>query len=137
MGLQLLDFDCSEDTEGVVCWDALAAPQPQHHSALLQEVSAVLAWAYRFDAQGPGPLEDGAHWDYDLQASLHAPGQIPHSVPIAFDPSTGQAQLTAGAWQAKVVSAAAPHTPWRLTLGLSLSGTPAFAQAFRAQWQAP
>lgn len=132
MALHLLDFDVNEDAEGVVCWDALAAPAPQHHSALLQEVSAVLAWAYQFDAQGPGPLEDGAHWDYDLQAWLHTPAQPPESVPIAFDPTTGLTPVTAGAWSGTVKEPSAA----RLALSLSLSGTPDFAQAFRAQWGA-
>lgn len=133
MALQLLDFDVSEDAEGVVCWDALAAPQPQHHSALLQEVSAVLVWAYRFDAQGPGPLEDGAHWDYDLHASLQAPAQPPHHVLIAFDPATGLTQISTGAWTDPLQEATAA----RMDLSLSLSGNSAFAQAFRAQFDVP
>ena len=38
MNLQLLDFDCSDDADGVVCWDALAQPDPAFNPALLQEV---------------------------------------------------------------------------------------------------
>ena len=131
MTLRLLDFDGSEDADGVVCWDALAQPQPQHNSALLQEVAQVLAWAFGFDAQGPGPLEDGAYWDYDLQATLHPsdraaqttqPTQAAH---ITFHPATGQLSLTP------------PLSDHRLELSLSLSGTPGFAQAFRDHWGAP
>ena len=125
MDLQLLDFECSEDAEGVVCWDALAQPHANHNAALLQEVSAVLAWAYRFDAQGPGPLEDGAHWDYDLQATLHAECQAPFSAQIAFNPSTGQITMTP------------LPLHQRIELGLSLSGTSSFAQAFREHCSAP
>ena len=43
MELQYLEFDCSEDTEGVVCWDALAQPAASHTAALLREVWRVLA----------------------------------------------------------------------------------------------
>ena len=125
MDLQLLDFDCSEDTEGVVCWDALAQPLPRHNGALLQEVAQVLAWAHGFDAQGPGPLEDGAHWDFDLQATLRPEGPDPQAARLMFDSQTGQITLSAS-------DLAHP-----LALSLSLSGTPGFAQAFRDHWGAP
>jgi hypothetical protein len=125
MDLQLLDFDCSEDTEGVVCWDALAQPQPHHNCALLQEMAQVLVWAHAFDAQGPGPLEDGANWDFDLQATLHPEGPHPQSACLRFNPHNGQ--IT----HPKVDLAQA------LAVSLSLSGTPGFAQAFRESWGAP
>lgn len=131
MDLHFLDFDCSEDAEGVVCWDALAEPQAQHHQALLQEVSEVLAWAYRYDAQGPGPLEDGAQWDYDLQATLHSEGHAPVTAQITFNPSTGH--TTVRPWP---LASTASEYP-RIELGLSLSGTPSFAQAFREHCGAP
>ena len=67
MELQYLEFDCSEDTEGVVCWDALAQPAANHTAALLREVTQLLAWASRFSPQGPGPLDEGHQWDMDLQ----------------------------------------------------------------------
>ena len=44
MELQYLEFDCSEDTEGVVSWDALAQPAANHTAALLREVSQLLSW---------------------------------------------------------------------------------------------
>lgn len=125
MDLQLLDFDCSEDTEGVVCWDALAQPLPRHNGALLDEVAQVLDWAHGFDAQGPGPLEDGAQWDFDLQATLRPEGPDPQAARLMFDLQTGQITLTA---------ADLTHP---LALSLSLSGTPGFAQAFREHWGAP
>jgi hypothetical protein len=121
MDLQYLEFDCTEDTEGVVCWDALAQPQPHHNCALLQEVAMVLAWAHSFDAQGPGPLEDGANWDYDLQATLHPDGPAC----LSFDPDKGQ------------ITPPAVDLAHLLVLSLSLSGTPGFAQAFREHWGAP
>jgi hypothetical protein len=125
MDLQLLDFDCSEDTEGVVCWDALAQPQPRHNRTLLDEVAQVLAWAHGFDAQGPGPLEDGAEWDFDLQITLHPEGPAPQAACLTFDPPKGQFTPT-------IADLSHP-----LALSLSLSGTPGFALAFRERWGAP
>ena len=129
MDLQLLDLDCSEDTEGVVCWDALAQPHPRHNNALLHEVAQVLAWAHGFDAQGPGPLEDGANWDCDLQATLHPAGQAAQDACLVFDADKG------------VITPQATDLAHLLThpmaLSLSLSGTPGFAQAFRERWSAP
>jgi hypothetical protein len=125
MDLQLLDFDCSEDTEGVVCWDALAQPQPRHNSALLHEVAQVLAWAHDFDAQGPGPLENGANWDFDLQATRYPGSQAAQDAGLVFDAPKGQIPM----------EAADLSRP--LALSLSLSGTPCFAQAFRERWGTP
>ena len=129
MDLQLLDFDCTEDTEGVVCWDALAQPHPRHNSALLHEVAQVLAWAHGFDAQGPGPLEDVANWDFDLQATLYPDGQASQDARLLFDAKKGQIQL-----EAADLSHLLTHP---MALSLSLSGTPGFAQAFRERWNAP
>ena len=120
MDLQLLDFDCTEDADGVVCWDALAQPAPQHTRALLQEAAQVLQWAHGFDEQGPGPLENGAQWDFDLQVTLLSDDQKPLVALPRFVPSTGQLSL----W-----SEVSPQQS--LSLSLTLSGTPAFVQAFR------
>jgi hypothetical protein len=125
MNLRLLDFDCSEDADGVVCWDALAQPQTHHNSELLQEVSQVLAWAFCYDTQGPGQLEEGANWDFDLQATLHPSCQPPITADITFSPVTHVITLTPLALNQ------------RIELSLSLSGTPGFAQAFRNHWGAP
>lgn len=125
MNLHLLDFDCSEDAEGVVCWDALAQPAPRYNSALLAEVALLLAWSHRFAAQGPGALEDGADWDVDLQVLLHSEAGHPVPALAHFDLTTGTVRLTPAAEQ---------HP---LELSLSLSGTPAFAQALREQFNLP
>ena len=125
MNLHLLDFDCTEDADGVVCWDALAHPAAEHTPALLKEVSEVLAWACALAPQGPGALEDGAPWDFDLQARQHAPGHAPVSAPLTWTPQSGLIMPI-------------PLSPEdRLELSLTLSGTPAFALAFREQWGAP
>jgi hypothetical protein len=127
MELQYLEFDCSEDTEGVVCWDALAQPAASHTAALLREVSLLLAWASRFGPQGPGPLDEGADWDFDLQVQLHRA-------------HTMQSTPAQAHWQAEQQSLnihPAPGPEDRVELSLSLSGTPAFAQALREHWNAP
>lgn len=123
MNLQLLDFDCTEDAEGVVCWDALAQPARTYNTALLHEAALVLQWAHGFDRHGPGPLEHGADWDFDLQVTLLAPDLAPQVTQPRFVPSTGQLTL----WPA-------PSAQQSLSLSLTLSGTSGFVQAFRAQF---
>lgn len=123
MNLQLLDFDCTDDAEGVVCWDALAQPDPAFNPALLEEVTQVLVWAHGFDTQGPGPLENGANWDFDLQVTLLPAGQPPQAAAPRFLPSTGQ-----------LVLVPPPQTHLHMVLSLTLSGTPAFVQAFCEQF---
>jgi hypothetical protein len=123
MNLQLLDFDCTEDAEGVVCWDALAQPAHSYSQALLQEVAQVLQWAHGFDEQGPGPLENGAQWDFDLQVTLLGDDRKPLVAMPRFVPSTGQLSLRPE-----------PLAQQSLSLSLTLSGTPAFVQAFRDQY---
>jgi hypothetical protein len=127
MELQYLEFDCSEDTEGVVCWDALAQPAASHTEALLREVTQLLAWASHFNPQGPGPLDEGADWDFDLQVHLHKP-HSQHSTPA-------QAHWQAEQQTLNILPAPTPED--RVELSLSLSGTPAFAQALREHWNAP
>lgn len=124
MNLQYLEFDCSEDTEGVVCWDALARPAASHTAALLREVTQLLSWVSRFSPQGPGPLDEGADWDFDLQVQLQPP-HSPHSTPT-------QAHWLAAQQTLDIHPAPGPDD--RVELSLSLSGTPGFTQAFREQF---
>ena len=127
MELQYLEFDCSEDNVGVVCWDALAEPAASHTAALLREVTQLLAWASRFSPQGPGPLDEGADWDFDLQIHLHNAHTL-HSTP---------AQAHWHAEEQTLHIHPSPEDNERVALSLSLSGTPAFAQALREHWNAP
>ena len=127
MELQYLEFDCSEDTEGVVCWDALAQPAASHTAALLREVTQLLSWASRFSTQGPGPLDEGSDWDFDLQVQWHsADGQ--RSTP---------ARVQWHAEQETLDIRPVPGPGDRMELSLSLSGTPALALALREHWNAP
>jgi hypothetical protein len=127
MALQYLEFDCSEDTEGVVCWDALAQPTSCHTVALIHEVMQLLNWASHFSPHGPGPLDEGADWDFDLQIQLHSASGL-HSTPVR-----AQWQAT----QATLALHPAPGPDDRVELSLSISGTPAFAQALREHWNVP
>ena len=121
MNLQFLEFDCSEDSEGVVCWDALAQPAAHHTLAMLQEVTELLAWAHRYATCPPGPLEDGADWDFDLQIrDGHA------SIETHWNSSRQTLDLSK-------MPSASPE----ITLSLSLSGTRSFAGAFREHWSTP
>jgi hypothetical protein len=121
MPLQFLEFDTSEDAEGVVCWDALAQPASRHTHALLLEVTQVLAWAHRWSPRSPGAIENGADWDFDLQ--------------IHSDRTVIQAH-----WHADTQTLALspiPNEGDSLELSLSISGAPSFAAAFREHWNAP
>ena len=132
--LQYLEFDCSEDTEGFVCWDAMAQPAAAHTTALLSEVTQLLAWACRLGLPGPGPLDEGSDWDFDLQVAWQSANRPhgQHRLPA-------QAHWHAAAQTLDIHPATAPTLgpDARLELSLSLSGTPVFAQAFREHWNAP
>lgn len=121
MQLQFLEFDGSEDAEGVVCWDALAQPASRHTHALLLEVTQVLAWAHRFSPCKPGALEDGADWDFDLR--IHRANA---ALSVHWDGAGEKLALTP--W---------PTAGDEITLSLSISGVPSFALAFREHWNAP
>lgn len=116
MPLKYLDFDYSEDTEGVCTFDAMASTSAQHVAAVHAEVAEVLAWAFDAFAGQRGPLEDGYEWDYDLQSQQ----EFTVSESLEFDAQTRQIS----------VRTQAPGSP-RHTVTLSISGSPAFGSAFR------
>jgi len=122
MPLQYLDFDYSEDEEGTSTWDAIANVAAAHLPDLRRELAAVLAWATTEFGPLQGPVEAGGLWDYDLQCERQGhPLQALH-----YDPETGQLQPAPDASPGE-----------RLTLCLSLSGKPAFADAFRVRFDMP
>ena len=105
MPLQFLEFDLSEDSDGLQTWDALASPAAVHTAALLAEVRALLQHLQQH--LGPsGALDDGHGWDMDLQIQ-DGSGQ-----PVPLE--------------------AAPRPGARITLALSLSGTGALAEHLSA-----
>ena len=120
MTLDWLDFDCSEDTDEAVTFDAMASVWPEQQPLVLAEVASVLNWARQHF--GPErPMDEGGDWDVDLQAwcetqparslavDLHAPGLL----------ASGDASADERV---------------RRTITLSLSGGASFAEAFRQQF---
>ena len=119
MQLEFLDFDYSEDEEGTATWDAVASVPAHRLHALEGEIAAVLAWAHEEFGLLRGPVESGGLWDYDLQCERD--GQPLLALIYAAE---GQHLLPRPRALANE----------RVTLTLSLSGGPAFAEAFAARF---
>lgn len=120
MTLDYLDFDYSEDTEGVGVFDAMASTGAQQVAAVQAEVVQVLAWAHENFGAPAGPVGDGGTWDFNLQ------GMQESSLPLAFG-------FDAEALRLQVE----PGTPGavRHTLSLAVSGTPEFCAALREAFE--
>ncbi|MFN7152752.1 MAG: hypothetical protein ACK4OE_03595 [Acidovorax sp.] len=116
MTLNYLDFDYSEDADGMGTFDAMASVSPAQVPALHAEIAQLLAWAHAQFPDGHGPQEDGGQWQYDLQGVQEV------STPLAldFDAVSGCINCTAGA-------ASTPRT----TITLSISGSADFCEALR------
>jgi hypothetical protein len=124
MALDWLEFDYSEDAEGNGSFDAMAAASPAQLAALQGEIVRVLDWAHAHFGE-PLPPDEGGEWHYELQGvqELSTPLQV-DLVGWGGNPSSpGRLHLHAGT----------PGAP-RVTLSLTLSGTPAFCVAFRQQF---
>jgi len=119
MDLNYLDFDYSEDSEGVGTFDAMASTWPDQVAAVQAEVAQVLDWAHASFPDRRGPLDEGGEWDYDLQ------GQQEFSAPeiIAYDEVARRFTVQVG-----------PAGRPRHTVTLAISGTAAFCAAFREQF---
>jgi hypothetical protein len=72
--LQYLTVDVSDNDEGVVTIEALAATSLAQHAAVLAEAHAVLDWAWRAFPHAHGPADEGGEWDHDLQVSVESDG---------------------------------------------------------------
>lgn len=118
MALRFLDFDTSEDDAGRAVFDAMASVRPAQLAALQSEVATVLAWAHGEFGEA-GPIDEDGEWDFDLSATET-------SVPQVFSYDASTRQLTASPGQPGVA---------RHVVNLSVTGTPAFCAAFRAQFQ--
>jgi hypothetical protein len=112
--LHYLEFDYTEDEHGHGSFDAMAAAAPAQLPALQAEVATVLDWAQaQFGA--PGPLDEGGEWDCELQG-------------VREVATTLHVQWRAGAGlQLQPGTSGAP----RVTLSVTLTGTPAFCEALR------
>jgi len=118
MQLHYLDFDFSDEDSGRGSFDAMASVVPSRLPALLAEISAVLGWAGR--AFGPaGALQDEGEWDYELQGIAEPDTPLE----VAYDEGRGEVSLTPAAVVAVLT-----------TLTLTLSGSPAFCEAFREEF---
>jgi hypothetical protein len=116
MTLRYLEFDYSEDTEGVGTFDAMASVGPAQLGALHAEVVRVLNWAVARFGAAHGPIDEGFDWDYDLQSHQE---YVIHER-LLFDPRSGQLCL----------HPAHPGVP-RHAVSLSITGSPAFGAALR------
>lgn len=114
MTLDWLDFDYSEDEHGHGSFDAMASAAPAQLPALQAEIERVLAWAHGAFPDAQGPLDEGGEWDVDLQGVQETP------TPLDVRDDGGRLVLRPRA-------AGAPRT----TLTVTLTGTPAFCEAFR------
>lgn len=115
--LRYLDFERSDDGAGHLTLDAMAGVRAEQRAALHAEVERVLAWARAEFPDGPAPLDEGASWDLDLQASTERSTRER----LRPDPVTGR--LLAEPAGGEVV---------RHTLTLSIAATEAFGAAFSA-----
>ena len=96
MPLQFLEFDLSEDPDGLCTWDGLASPAASHTTAMLAEVQTLLDQLHH-RLGPPGPIEDGHAWDMDLQIhdeagqalSLQATPASSGRITLAFSLSGG------------------------------------------------
>ncbi|HUD32186.1 MAG TPA: hypothetical protein VMR43_04095 [Variovorax sp.] len=72
--LRYLSFDRSEDADGVVTLEALAATPAARHADVMAEVRRVLDWAGERFPHTHGPVDDGMDWDDDLQVVVEEGG---------------------------------------------------------------
>ena len=117
MTLDWLEFDHSEDAEGNGSFDAMAAASSAQLPALQAEIVAVLDWAQASFGE-PLPPDEGGEWHYELQGVQEV------ATPLQVEHVRGRLQLQAGA-------AGVP----RITLSLTVGGTPGFCAAFRQQFE--
>lgn len=115
MNLRYLDFDYSEDSEGLGLFEAMASTGPGQVAALRAEVAEVLDWAWANFPHSRGPVEEGGEWDYELQAQQ----EFSAVEQLDYDP-------VARVFGSRLE---APGLP-RHALTLTISGVPGFCKAF-------
>lgn len=120
--LDYLDFDYSEDADGNGSFDAMAAVAPQRLAALQAELLRVLDWASQEFGGVRGPLDDGGDWDCELQGMQ----EVATPLQVRYEGAAGGLQL-------EPATAGVP----RITLSLTLGGTPAFCAALRERFGLP
>lgn len=119
MTLNYLDFDYSEDVQGIGTFDAMASTWPQQVTAVRAEIALVLDWAHAAFPGMRAPLDEGGEWDFNLQ------GQQEWTAHESIDYNEHTQQFTVQL---------SPAGPPRHTVTLSLSGSPQFCAAFRQRF---
>ena len=120
MALHFLDFDYSEDEDGIATWDALASIPARRLPELLAELERILAWAHAEFGTPEVPLEHGGPWQYDLQCESAGFA----SRELHFDPDAGRLQ--------PVLPPMAPEE--RVTISFSLAAERSVSEAFSEQF---
>lgn len=114
MKLKFLEFDCSEDADGIGTFDAMASVQEARWAELRAEVEQVLAWAERHWGER-APLDDGGSWDVALEA-VH---EVLQPLAMTFEAGRGLRTGQGGAAQS------------RYSLTVTLCGVPGFCASLR------
>lgn len=117
--LNYLDFDFSEDSQGVGSFDAMASTDASQVDTVRAEIALVLDWAYAAFPGGQAPLDDGGEWDYDL----HSLQECTTPETLVYDEQTREFTDFLGE----------PDPP-RHTVTLSITGTPQFCEALRGKF---
>ncbi|VWX62972.1 conserved hypothetical protein [Burkholderiales bacterium 8X] len=118
MQLHYLDFEFSDEEGGRGSFDAMASVMPERLHLLLDEIGLVLRWATDAFGSCEAGGDDG-DWDYELQGSR----EPDRPLQVNFDSLRREVILL-------------PHdAESRTTLTLTLGGSPAFCEAFRARFE--
>jgi len=72
--MEYLTFALEEVDDGVATLEAMASTRAAQHAAVMAEVQQVLDWAWRQFPDSHGPIDEGMHWDHDLQVTCEAGG---------------------------------------------------------------
>ncbi|VTU15281.1 hypothetical protein H6CHR_00178 [Variovorax sp. PBL-H6] len=111
MPLDYLLFESTDEETGACSFDAMASVLADRLPALIHEVETVLGWAC-LDFGAPSSVEESGEWDFELQAVAE------QDVPLEITYDCERAMISM------------PRVPGRVTLALTLTGSPAFAAAF-------
>lgn len=72
--MHYLQFEISDDADGVTTLEAVAATGSDRHPAVLAEAQEVLDWAWRQFPHSHGPIDEGHDWLHDLQVVQEGEG---------------------------------------------------------------
>lgn len=93
--MHYLQFDLSDDADGVTTLEAVAATGPDRHAAVLAEAQQVLDWAWQLFPHSHGPIDEGHDWDHDLQVVVEGERWHVVTLTLAASPRFAEAFLAA------------------------------------------